>query len=104
MKSQTSLPKLKKIKISIRRISGDSMTPLYQPGNLVLAVYPYRILVGDIVIFLHNNIEKIKRVENINENQAYVVGENKNSSTDSRSFGWIDKNLIIGKVIKFRRM
>lgn len=43
--------------------------------------------------------EMIKRIQKIRGNEYFVVGDNKKESTDSRNFGWIKKDQIIGKVI-----
>lgn len=41
----------------------------------------------------------IKRVKDIKRRNYFVVGDNAGESTDSREFGWIKENDIIGKVI-----
>ena len=40
----------------------------------------------------------IKRIIDMNDNQIFVEGDNKEFSCDSRNFGWIDKELIVGVV------
>lgn len=59
------------------------------------------LTVGDVIVFSHpvTNQKIIKRVAQIKKEKFYVLGDNKKESTDSRSFGWIDKKSIIGKVI-----
>lgn len=49
-----------------------------------------------------NGKDIIKRIQNIHDRntfEIFVTGDNPKESTDSRSFGWIKKNQIIGKVI-----
>ncbi len=41
----------------------------------------------------------IKRINKIEDGKYFVLGDNQKQSTDSRSFGWVSKNDIIGKVI-----
>lgn len=41
----------------------------------------------------------IKRIIKIENNRYFVEGDNKAASTDSRDFGMIDKDNIIGKVV-----
>ncbi len=35
----------------------------------------------------------------VGENEYFVLGDNRNASKDSRSFGAVDKNFVIGKVL-----
>ena len=84
----------------IRRIVGESMLPTLHANNLVVATGLYRgISKGNIVIFNHQGIDKIKRVEDIRTNEFYVLGDNRLSSSDSRTFGWLPQDVIKAKVI-----
>jgi len=76
------------------------MAPTLLPSNLVVATDFYRdLLIGDIVIFQHQGMDKIKRIEDIRGSEVYVLGDNPSASKDSRSFGWIPTSLIKAKVI-----
>lgn len=76
------------------------MLPVLKPGQIVLVwCWFFKPKVGDIVVIKHNNKEIIKRIQKINVREYFIEGDNKQSSTDSRSFGPIDKSKIIGKVI-----
>ena len=75
------------------------MEPALKAGQLVLARRTKNIKVGDIIIFKHDNLEKIKRVSSVEKASIIVLGDNKKSSTDSRSFGPIQTEDIIAKVI-----
>lgn len=55
--------------------------------------------IGDIVAIKVNGKEIVKRIQKVRNEEYFVVGDNKKGSTDSRSFGWISKSEIIGKVI-----
>ena len=83
----------------IRRVVGDSMLPAYKHGQIVLAVRARKLAVGDVVIIIHGGIEKIKRLYDMRTNAVFVVGDNWVESTDSRSFGWLPKSSISGKVV-----
>ena len=83
----------------IRKISGNSMMPHLRPGKLVLARRSSNYEAGDLIIFTHNCLEKIKRVSYFIGDIFYVLGDNLENSTDSRVFGNIDKSDILGKVI-----
>lgn len=86
--------------IYVRRIVGTSMLPTYDEGQLVVAVRPLRkVRLHDIVIFLHDGREKIKRITELGDTRIYVRGDNPRHSTDSRHFGWIEKRHIKGRVV-----
>ncbi|MDD4332980.1 MAG: signal peptidase I [Patescibacteria group bacterium] len=52
--------------------------------------------------YLEQNLKTYSSNEDIislGENEYYVLGDNRNSSKDSRSFGAVDKSFIVGKVL-----
>lgn len=51
----------------------------------------------------HNQLDKLKRIIKLRATELYVVGDNPESSTDSRSFGWISRDLVIGVMVWPRR-
>lgn len=77
--------------ILVRRVVGGSMSPKLRPGQLLLASPLRRRAVhpGNVVIIEHDGKEKIKRVERIEEDRVFVIGDNLEASTDSRHFGWL---------------
>lgn len=76
------------------------MSPTLRPGQLVVGRRRCRDLnTGDIVIFLRNGREIIKRVQEIKESKMYVVGDNASRSTDSRHYGCIDVKAVVAKLI-----
>lgn len=86
------------------KIFGNSMTPTVAAGEYVLvnrAAYLFKKpLKGDIVA-LHDPRDGkilIKRIREIKGQEYFVQGDNKNSSTDSRVFGMIERHDLIGKV------
>lgn len=86
--------------ILIRRIHGHSMVPVLPPGTYVWASRWFKKLEpGDTIIFEHDNREKIKRISEIKDDELYVLGDHPEASTDSRQFGWIKRNTILGKVV-----
>ena len=82
------------------------MLPLLQPGDEVLvnrqAYGPSLPSVGDVVVVrspAQPDIRLIKRVISIHQSGAcFVQGENSSHSKDSRSFGWVEPQLILGRV------
>jgi signal peptidase I len=89
----------------IYRVSGNSLHPRFQHGDFVLVSKFVRnvtkLNIGDPIVFRHaHHGTMIKLVSRINfkADEIEVVG-NDYGSTDSRSFGPISKNDVLGKVI-----
>ena len=88
------------------RVTGLSMTPLLQPGEEILVdLHAYQKSfpqVGEIVIAAHpyySDLHIIKRVVFVAEDgSCFLQGDNLTESSDSRSFGTIDLDKIIGRV------
>jgi nickel-type superoxide dismutase maturation protease len=88
------------------RVTGTSMAPLLQPGDQVL-VDPraYRRSTprrGDIVVSRHpyrRDVRLVKRITAVLEDgRCLIEGDNPSDSTDSRSFGAIPLQHILGRV------
>jgi nickel-type superoxide dismutase maturation protease len=87
------------------RVSGNSMLPTLQPGEDVLVVPVQRatkLSVGDIVVCLHPFTSSLRMVKRISEifydGSCYVLSDNATEGADSRSFGVVDRKLIVGRV------
>ena len=100
-------------------INGPSMLPTFAPGERVVVnkvAYQWRSPAkGDVVAFRHplNDARPLlKRVAagpgelvtigsreyQLGRQEWYVVGDNAESSTDSRQFGPVERRQIVGKV------
>jgi hypothetical protein len=76
------------------------MMPVLPPTTLIWGFRWFNTLkVGSVVIFKHDNKEKIKRISEIKDGKLYLLGDHPDASTDSRSFGWIDTDAVVAKVI-----
>ncbi|HUQ84699.1 MAG TPA: nickel-type superoxide dismutase maturation protease [Candidatus Limnocylindrales bacterium] len=86
-------------------IKGNSMSPTLKPGqNVLVSRMSYLIAkpkIGDIIAVKDPGDGKtiIKRISEVKNNKYFVLGDNKEHSTDSRKFGMLDRQNIIGKVI-----
>jgi hypothetical protein len=77
------------------------MLPVFRANQIVIASgWLTHVDEQDIIIFSHQGLEKIKRVAEVNlDKGVYVLGDNPSGSTDSRSFGWIEFDEILAKVV-----
>lgn len=83
---------------------GKSMNPTLKDGEVVLVDREFeKIEVGDIVVAKHpfeKNGEVVKRVAQINEHGHYfLLGDNPDDSQDSRNYGAVTREYLIGKVV-----
>ena len=83
-------------------VNGISMYPTLKHNEFVTYNSFETAKINDVVIIKSDSFlsEKyiIKRIIDMNDNQIFVEGDNKEFSCDSRNFGWIDKELIVGVV------
>ena len=89
------------------RVVGTSMERTLKDGDLVTykKLNPKNIdlEIGDIVVASHPKLKSkliIKRIYRIYQNKFDLRGDNLSSSTDSREWGLIELNSIIGRVDK----
>jgi hypothetical protein len=78
------------------------MLPVLPPETTVYGLKwfrRHRLKVGDIVIFYHEEKEKIKRIDKIEDDKLYLLGDHPAASSDSRDFGWLKIDSVIAKVI-----
>ena len=86
------------------RVAGDSMRPALKPGDFVFAKTSlgpaWMPEVGDIVVCKHPHHDRllIKRVTDLVGGRVVVRGDNPLESTDSRSFGPLPREAILGVV------
>lgn len=88
------------------RVADDSMRPALAPGDYVLVNrWAYRTrapAVGDVVVLRdpeHPSLFLLKRVASlVDPERLFVMGDNTESSRDSRAFGPVSRGLIVGKV------
>lgn len=79
------------------------MEPLIKNGNTVLVsgiLYFFKKpKVNDVVALSFNGKIIIKRITKEEKGNYFIEGDNKKDSLDSRKFGMISKDKILGKVI-----
>ena len=86
------------------RVVGNSMEETLSEGDLIIfKTKSLDLKIGDLVVACHPKIKSkliIKRIYNIYQNKFDLRGDNFLYSTDSREFGLIELDLIVGKVEK----
>jgi nickel-type superoxide dismutase maturation protease len=85
------------------KVIGHSMEPGIKNGEIVLASSLFYLFknpqIGDIVAFKDTGKILIKRIMNISKGKYFLEGDNRKDSLDSRKFGLVPKQKILGKVI-----
>ena len=85
------------------KVKDKSMQPNFKEGDFIivnrLAYIFKKPSIGDVVVVNRSNKIILKRITSVSNEKYFVVGDNKIASKDSRSFGTIDKDSIIGKVM-----
>ncbi len=88
-------------------VSGRSMEPAYREGDYLLvdrrayrSAMPHRF---DVVVARHPanpEIEVVKRVQRVDLHRAiWIEGDNAAESTDSRDYGPLTRDALVGKVL-----
>lgn len=79
------------------------MVPVLSPGDNLLVERVSKLFrnfkVGEIIVFKKRGKFLIKRIQKVKGHEYFVIGDNPEKSKDSRHFGWISKENVIGKVI-----
>jgi signal peptidase I len=90
--------------LKLLKITGDSLTPEYQNGDFVIiSKIPFLFVPpspGDVIAFRQPGYGLlIKRIESLKQNGGVDVIGSHPESIDSRVFGSIRRESILGKVI-----
>ena len=75
------------------------MQPALKSGQFVIFTHSRNFKVGDVVLAFQNGREVVKRIADYKNGQAFLVGDNKQHSTDSRVHGWLVDRHIHGKLL-----
>jgi hypothetical protein len=116
---------MRRVHFKAVEVRGDSMSPTYNDGDwLLFRLFPVNSLTPNLagklmgkVVLIQRQSEvgadflQVKRVTKVTNNpdflsevEIWVEGDNKSASTDSRSWGALDYEEVIGKLIfRYRR-
>jgi phage repressor protein C with HTH and peptisase S24 domain len=75
------------------------MMPTLRHNQVVLVSQVRNFKQGDVVVAFMDGREVIKRITRYQDGQAFLEGDNKEESTDSRTHGWLVDRHVEGKVI-----
>ena len=95
--------------IRIFRVKDNSMRPSLTDGDYVIVSQLHYLFskpkARDMIVLKHpkKDLLMIKRIDRETPYGYFVLGDNIAQSEDSRSFGTVDKSLIVGKVISVVR-
>jgi nickel-type superoxide dismutase maturation protease len=83
------------------RVEGNSMLPALKDGDAVLIDPREKVVGGDIVLANHpfkKSVKILKRLEHFDDKgDLFLAGDNREESTDSRTFGAVPLKYLIGK-------
>ena len=90
-------------------VNGESMSPILEDGDtLIFNTLNKTPEIGDIVV-IKPSFETvpdqfiIKRVTDIKNGEIFIEGDNKENSYDSRNFGYVSLEHLLGVVIKWQK-
>ena len=84
------------------QVHGDSMRPALLPGDRLLVVSLLRPRPGDVVAVVDPRDGRrvmAKRVSSVDRDTIEVLGDDPAASTDSRTFGPVDRRLVLGRAV-----
>lgn len=84
----------------IRKVQGHSMLPVLPPGTLVwgyrwfLRLKPHKVIIAE-----HGGREIVKRIERVQSDGLFLLGDHAEASTDSRQYGLVDRRAVRAVVV-----
>ena len=83
-------------------VSGESMQPTLAPGDRLVVVPTTRLRPGQVVALADprgSGRLMVKRIGALHEGRVELRGDNPTASTDSRHFGLVARDQVVGTVL-----
>lgn len=90
-----------KAPLGIAEVSGPSMYPTLKHGDQLLVHYRAPVKAGDVAILKHplqQDLLIVKRLVERRDDGWWVLGDNPGAEGDSRVFGAVPEELLLGRV------
>ena len=83
------------------KVKGNSMSPCLKEGDILIVKKTKKVKIRDIIALTNPQDQRtiVKRIIKIEDHKFFVQGDNESASTDSRDFGLIERDNIIGKIV-----
>ena len=87
--------------LKIIKVSGDSMLPTLEDGDYVITKKPRLYQAGLLYVINHIDLGRIiKRLEKVEGDKYFFVGDNAQASTPASLIGSVEAGRIVGQVIQ----
>jgi len=99
--ARNGIPK-RKMRLGPVAVSGQSMAPTYSQGDWLLVLWGGGYKAGHVIVVERESypgVFLIKRLITRDSEGNWVEGDNKSESTDSRQWGTISDEEIVGRVL-----
>jgi nickel-type superoxide dismutase maturation protease len=86
----------------IAEVTGPSMYPTLKHGDQLLVHYRAPVKAGDVAVLKHplqQDLLIVKRLVELREGGWWVLGDNPGAEGDSRVFGPVPRELLLGRVM-----
>ncbi len=92
------------MRLSLYRVSGDSMRPAFCEGDFVITWQTHRLKIGDVITVNHPRygliIKRISQIDRSSDLPSLTLnGDNRRLSTPSDALGVVSIEQVLGKVL-----
>jgi nickel-type superoxide dismutase maturation protease len=94
-------PREPRVPLGIAEVTGPSMYPTLKHGDQLLVHYRAPVKAGDIAVLKHplqQDLLIVKRLVERRDGGWWVLGDNPGAEGDSRLFGTVPDDLLLGRV------